>query len=130
MAFALEIAGLLIYLLWALCLKVKIFYSNDKVNKLTFAPFNAIIWCMTFFILQAVFELLLLARKPCVDAGCASKQIQTVLEGIAGACLFAAWIFYVTFVMYLFQQNRIMWHFIYYQAKTDFNQLDIKKGEY
>jgi hypothetical protein len=30
----------------------------------------------------------------------------------------------------LFQQNRILWHFIYFQATTHPDQLDVKKSEY
>jgi hypothetical protein len=60
----------LILLGWAIFLKIKIFYGSDKVNKLTFKPFNAAIFTLSLRLVSLILGLFMYAREICVTTEC------------------------------------------------------------
>lgn len=119
---------------WALYLKVTIFYGAKKVNKLTFKPFNSAIIALSFRMLSLVFQVFYDARQECLKT-CSFESVGNMLQSsplfwFLTISMFCSQLFYIVFVADLFQEHRILWHFIWFQAKTPFNQLDVKKSEY
>jgi len=56
----------LVLLAWVIYLKVKIFYGSEKVNKLTFRPFNMAICEIIIRLVGRVAEVFSIERVICI----------------------------------------------------------------
>lgn len=97
----------LVLLGWAIALKIKIYYGSDKVNKLTFKPFNAAICALSLRLVSFIVGMFSVAREICSAVECnlsRDEALQSVLQPsfvfVSWAITnFSSWFCYLVFVI-------------------------------
>lgn len=130
--FALDIC----LLVFTILQRIRLYYGNTTLNKLSLVPFDISIMALTVRAINVVYQIYYEAWIICYTDQCmkiGEDFIKDLSYPNLRNCFFyflmwLNWTMYFVFVMSLAAEHRIYWNFILFQKKTPFNQLDQMKG--
>ena len=117
-------------MLWAIVLKTKLYYGDFKINKLTFLPLDYTIAGLAIKLCYNFVKYFFVAKQLCLEVQGNYEIFNGPLSLLFTLFMNIDLLMFAFFIMQQIYERLVLWNFIAFQKKTDFNQLDVKRFEF